>query len=172
MNLEQNHAVLAGHTFAHELRYARVNGLLGSMDVNQGDYLLGWDTDQMPTDIVEATLAMYEVLGQGGIAPGGLNFDAHVRRGSFEPSDVFIGHIAGMDAYARGLKAAHGLRQSGELESFIADRYASFRSGIGKKIVDGAVGFEELEQYALENSVITNTSGRQEMLEGIVSRYI
>lgn len=172
MNLEQNHAVLAGHTFSHELRYARVNGMLGSMDVNQGDYLLGWDTDQMPTDIHEATLAMYEVLNNGGIAPGGMNFDAHLRRGSFEPSDIFMGHIAGMDAYARGLKSAWALKESGELESFIKERYASYEGGIGKQIVDGAVGFKELEKYALEHSQITNTSGRQEMLEGIVNRYL
>ncbi len=172
MNVEQNHAVLAGHTFAHELRYARVNNMLGSMDVNQGDYLLGWDTDQMPTDPTEAMLAMYEVLAQGGIAPGGMNFDAHLRRGSFEPSDIFIGHIAGMDAYARGLKAAHALHESGELEEFIAKRYSSYSSGIGKKIVDGQVGFKELEQYTLENPVITNSSGRQEMLEGILNRYL
>jgi xylose isomerase len=172
MNVEQNHAVLAGHTFAHELRYARVNKMLGSMDVNQGDYLLGWDTDQMPTDPTEAMLAMYEVLAAGGIAPGGMNFDAHLRRGSFEPSDIFMGHIAGMDAYARGLKAAHALRESGEIEEFVANRYSSYSSGIGRKIVDGQVGFKELEQYALENSIITNSSGRQEMLEGILNRYL
>ena len=172
MNVEQNHAVLAGHTFAHELRYARVNKMLGSMDVNQGDYLLGWDTDQMPTDPTEAMLAMYEVLAAGGIAPGGMNFDAHLRRGSFEPSDIFMGHIAGMDAYARGLKAAHALRESGEIEKFVANRYSSYSSGIGRKIVDGQVGFKELEQYALENSIITNSSGRQEMLEGILNRYL
>ncbi len=172
MNIEQNHAVLAGHTFAHELRYARANDMLGSMDVNQGDYLLGWDTDQMPTDIHEATLAMYEVLANGGIAPGGMNFDAHLRRGSFDPADIFIGHIAGMDAYARGLKSAWALRESGEIESFIRERYASYTSGIGKQIVDGKIGFKELETYALDHSQITNTSGRQEMLEGIVNRYL
>lgn len=172
MNLEQNHAVLAGHTFNHELRYARENDMLGSMDVNQGDYLLGWDTDQMPTNVYEATLAMYEVVANGGIAPGGLNFDAHVRRGSFEPEDLFIGHIAGMDAYARGLRAAHALYESRELEDFISERYQSFTSGIGRQIVDGKVGFKELEAYALENPVITNTSGRQELLEGIVNRYL
>ncbi|MFW5683915.1 MAG: xylose isomerase [Spirochaetota bacterium] len=172
MNLEQNHAILAGHTFAHELRYARVNDMLGSVDANQGDYLLGWDTDQMPTNPLEATLAMYEILGNGGLGQGGLNFDAHLRGPSFQPDDIFIGHIAGMDAYARGLKAAYGLRQSGELETFIADRYSSYRGGIGKKIVDGQVGFKELERYALENSRITNTSGRQEMLEGIINRYL
>jgi len=172
MNIEQNHAVLAGHTYAHEIRFARINGLLGSLDANQGDYLLGWDTDQMPTSIMEATLAMYEVLRNGGIAPGGLNFDAHQRRGSFEPEDLFIGHIAGMDTYARGLKAANGLLESGELESFIRERYASYTTGIGKKIVNAEVGFRELEAYALENPVIVNKSGRQELLEAIVNRYI
>jgi len=172
MNLEQNHAILAGHTYAHEIRFARLNGLLGSLDANQGDYLLGWDTDQMPTSIMEATLTMYEVLQNGGIAPGGLNFDAHMRRGSFEPEDLFVGHIAGMDAYARGLKAAHGLVESGEIESIIRDRYASYSTGIGKQIVNGEVGFRELEAYALDNSVIANKSGKQELLEAVVNRYI
>lgn len=172
MNIEQNHAVLAGHTYSHEIRYARENGLLGSLDANQGDYLLGWDTDQMPTDLIEATLAMYEVIQAGGIAPGGLNFDAHQRRASFTPDDLFIGHIAGMDAYARGLKAAHALVESGEIERFVSERYASYSTGVGKKIVDGEVGFAELEQYALANPTIENTSGRQEMLEAIVSRYV
>jgi xylose isomerase len=172
MNLEQNHAVLAGHTYSHEIRFARTNGLLGSLDANQGDYLLGWDTDQIPTSIMEATLVMYEVLLNGGIAPGGLNFDAHMRRGSFEPEDLFVGHIAGMDAYARGLRAAHGLVESAEIETFVRDRYASYSTGIGKKIVSGEVGFKELEAYALENSTITNKSGKQELLEAIVNRYI
>jgi xylose isomerase len=172
LNIEQNHAVLAGHTYQHELRYARENNILGSMDANQGDFLLGWDTDQMPTSIEEATLAMYEVVANGGIAPGGLNFDAHLRRGSFEPKDIFIGHIAGMDAYARGLKAAHALYSSGELEQFVKERYAGFQNGIGKRILDGSVGFKELEQHALSQGEIVNTSGRQEMLEAIVSRYL
>ena len=172
MNLEQNHAILAGHTYSHEIRFARINGLLGSLDANQGDYLLGWDTDQLPTSIMDATLTMYEVLKNGGIAPGGLNFDAHMRRGSFEPADLFIGHIAGMDTYARGLKSAHALVQSAELEDFVKDRYSSYSTGIGKKIVDGQVGFRELEAYALENKTITNKSGGQELLEAIVNRYI
>ncbi len=172
MNVEQNHAILAGHTFAHELRYARENDMLGSIDVNQGDYLLGWDTDQMPTSATEAMLAMYEVLHNGGISPGGLNFDAHLRRGSFEPEDLFIGHIAGMDAYAKGLRAAHALLESGEVEQFVKNRYRSYDSGIGKKIVDGAVGFRELEEYALAQRTISNESGRQEMLEGILNRYL
>ena len=172
MNIEQNHAILAGHTYAHEIRYARTNGLLGSLDANEGDYLLGWDTDQMPTSVMEATLVLYEVLQNGGIAPGGLNFDAHLRRASFAPDDLFIGHIAGMDAYARGLKAAHSLVESGEIESFVRDRYASYSTGVGKQIVSGQVGFKELEAYALQNTTITNTSGRQELLEAIVHRYI
>lgn len=112
------------------------------------------------------------MLQNGGIAPGGLNFDAHMRRGSFEPEDLFVGHIAGMDAYARGLKAAHGLVESGEIESIIRDRYASYSTGIGKKIVNGEVGFRELEAYALDNSVIANKSGKQELLEAVVNRYI
>ncbi len=172
MNIEQNHAILAGHTFAHELRYARTNNMLGSMDINQGDYLLGWDTDQMPTNVMEATLAMYEVVQNKGLGSGGLNFDAHVRRGSFNAEDLFIGHIAGMDAYARGLKAAVALSESGEVEEFVRQRYSSYTSGVGKQIVEGKVGFEELEKYALENSNIENKSGRQEMLEAIINRYI
>jgi xylose isomerase len=172
INVEQNHAILAGHSFSHEIRTARINGMLGSLDANQGHYLLGWDTDQMPTDVMEAVLAMYEVLQNGGIAPGGLNFDAHLRRASFEPKDIFHGHIAAMDAYARGLKAAHALVESGEIEEFITKRYSSYTSGIGKQIVDGEVGFKELEEYALSHSKIDNESGGQEVLEGIISRYI
>lgn len=172
INVEQNHAILAGHSFSHEIRTARINGMLGSLDANQGHYLLGWDTDQMPTDVVEAVLAMYEVLQNGGIAPGGLNFDAHLRRASFEPKDIFHGHIAAMDAYARGLKAAHALAESGEIEDFITKRYSSYSSGIGKQIVEGKVGFKELEEYALSHSKIDNESGGQEILEGIISRYI
>ncbi|TVR63033.1 MAG: xylose isomerase [Spirochaetaceae bacterium] len=172
INIEQNHATLAGHTYAHEIMTARIYGLLGSLDANQGDYLVGWDTDQLPTDIYEATFAMYEVLKNGGIAPGGMNFDAKLRRGSFEPADIFHGFVAGMDTYARGLKAAHALLESGELEDFRKQRYASWNSGIGKQIIDGKAGFAELEKYALENSSIKNTSGRQEVLEAIVNRYI
>lgn len=172
INIEANHATLAGHTFQHELRVARINGILGSVDANQGDELLGWDTDQFPTNLYATTLAMYEILQNGGLAPGGLNFDAKVRRGSFEPIDLFYAHIAGMDAFAHGLKAAHKLLESGELEEFIAERYSSYSSGIGEKIVKGEVGFKELADYALENNQIVNTSGRQELLENILNRYI
>lgn len=172
MNIEANHATLAGHTFQHELRLARINGMLGSVDANQGDELLGWDTDQYATNVYTTTLAMYEILLNGGLAPGGLNFDAKVRRGSHEPIDLFYGHIASMDAFARGLLVAHRLIESGELEQFVSNRYAGYRSGIGAKIVSGEVGFKELTEYALENDQITLESGRQELLENILNRYI
>ena len=123
VNIEANHATLAGHTFQHELRLARINGLLGSVDANQGDQLLGWDTDQFPTNIYDTTLAMYAILLNGGLAPGGLNFDAKVRRGSYDSLDLFYGHLAGMDAFARGLVVAQRLLESGELEDFIAERW-------------------------------------------------
>jgi xylose isomerase len=146
--------------------------MLGSMDANQGDYLLGWDTDQFATNIYEATMAMYEVLKNGGLAPGGLNFDAKLRRPSFQPDDIFYGHIAAMDTYARGLKVAHALLESGELEDFVADRYKSYSEGIGKQIVNEEVGFRELEEYALKHDRIENGSGRRELLEAIINRYI
>lgn len=172
MNIEANHATLAGHTFQHELHVARINGILGSVDANQGDPLLGWDTDQFPTNIYDTTLAMYEVLKNGGLHQGGLNFDAKVRRGSFEPVDLVYAHIAGMDAFARGLKVAYQLLESQVLENFIEKRYESYTYGIGKEIVEGKVGFKELEEYALQNNKIVNVSGRQEMLESILNQYI
>ncbi len=172
MNIEANHATLAAHTFQHELRVSRINGVLGSIDANQGDLLLGWDTDQFPTNIYDTTLAMYEVLKAGGFTTGGLNFDAKVRRGSFEAVDLFYGHIAGMDAFAKGLKIASSIIEDGKMDKFIEDRYASFRTGIGKDIVDGKVGFKELEKYAMENDKIVNASGRQEMLEAMLNQYV
>ncbi|WP_105618845.1 xylose isomerase [Vallitalea okinawensis] len=172
MNIETNHATLAGHTLQHELHLARINGLLGSVDANQGDMLLGWDTDQFPTDLYTTTMAMYEILKNGGLHKGGLNFDAKVRRGSFEPEDLFYAHIAGMDAFAKGLKVAHRLLEDKVFENFTAQRYSSFNSGIGKKIIDGEVDFESLSQYALSLDGIRNESGRQEMLEGILNDYM
>ena len=172
LNVEANHATLAGHTFQHELNMARINNALGSIDANQGDMLLGWDTDQFPTNIYDTTLCMFEVLKQGGIAPGGLNFDAKVRRGSFEPEDLFIAYIVGMDTFAKGLLVAEKLLQDKALDSFVEERYASYNSGIGKKIVEGSTSFEELAAYALEHDQIVNHSGRQEMLEDIINRYI
>ncbi len=172
LNIEANHATLAGHTFQHELNMCRINGVLGSIDVNQGDLLLGWDTDQFPNDIYSATLCMYEVLKNNGIAPGGLNFDAKVRRASFEPLDLFIGYILGMDTYAKGLLVAQKLLEDRIIEDFIEERYSSYNHGIGKKIVQNETDFEELEEYALSLKDIHNHSGRQEMLEGIVNQYI
>ncbi len=172
LNIEANHATLAGHTFQHELLISRINGALGSIDANQGDMLLGWDTDQFPTNIYDATMCMYEVIKNGGIAPGGLNFDAKVRRGSFQYDDLFISYIVGMDTFAKGLLVADKLYSDGVLEDFVAKRYSSYTEGIGKKIVDGATDFEELASYAVDHDKIQNTSGRQEMLEDIVNRYI
>ncbi|HYE81955.1 MAG TPA: xylose isomerase [Clostridia bacterium] len=172
LNIEANHATLAGHTFQHELLMARINGVLGSIDANQGDMLLGWDTDQFPTNVYDTTMCMYEVLKNGGIAPGGLNFDAKVRRGSFQSDDLFIAYIAGMDTFAKGLLAADKLLNDGVLESFIASRYASYTKGIGKKIIENGTDFEELAEYALKHDHIVLQSGRQEMLEDIVNRYI
>lgn len=173
VNIEANHATLAGHTFQHELHLARINGVLGSVDANQGDPMLGWDTDQFPTNIYDATLAMYEILkNEGGLGKGGLNFDAKVRRASFTPEDLFYSYMAGMDTFAKGLKIAYEILEDKVFEDFVAKRYSSFTQGIGKDIVDGKVGFEELEIYALSNDQITNESGRQEKLEGILNQYI
>lgn len=172
MNIEANHATLAGHTFQHELNLCRVNGVLGSVDANQGDLMLGWDTDQFPTNIYDATLAMYEILKAGGFTTGGLNFDSKVRRGSFEPIDLFYGYISGMDTFAKGLLVAAKLLEDKVFENFISKRYESYTSGIGKDIVEGKVGLKELEKFALELKDVNNVSGRQEMLETILNQYI
>ena len=172
MNIEANHATLAAHTFQHELNMARINGVFGSVDANTGDPMLGWDTDQFPTNVYDTTLAMYEVLQAGGFTSGGLNFDAKVRRGSFQEDDLFLSYIAGMDTFDKGLRVASKLLESGELEQFIAKRYESYNEGIGKDIVGGRVGFSELEAYALIHGVTPNTSGRQEYLETVLNQYI
>lgn len=172
VNIEANHATLAGHTFQHEVHLARINGMLGSLDINQGDPNLGWDTDQFPTNIYDATLLMYEVLKNGGITPGGLNFDAKVRRASFEVEDLFLGYIAGMDTLAQGLKIAYKMLEEGEFENIVKERYKSFNEGIGKDIVEGRADFESLEKYALSHSSIKNNSGRQELLEARLNQYI
>lgn len=172
LNIEANHATLAGHSFEHDLRVSRINGLLGSLDANQGDMLLGWDTDEFPTDLYSATMAMVEVLLNGGIGRGGVNFDAKVRRASFEPEDLVLAHIVGMDSFARGLQVAAKLIEDRVLEDVINRRYASFTSGIGLDIVSGKADFHTLEAYALKNQAIVNTSGRQELIKGIVNQYI
>jgi xylose isomerase len=171
-NIEANHSTLAGHTFQHDLRVARINGMLGSVDANQGDMLLGWDTDQFPTDLYSTTLCMYEVLKMGGFKKGGLNFDAKVRRASYKPEDIFYAHIAGMDSFAKGLKAAQRMMEDGILEEFIAKRYDSYNKGIGKKILEKKVDFKSLEEYVLGLKEIENSSGMQEYLEGLLNEYI
>src|SRR6056297_3404114 len=171
LNIEGNHATLAGHTFQHELQTARINNALGSVDANQGDMLLGWDTDQFPTNVYKTTLAMYEILKNGGLKPGGLNFDATVRRPSFEPIDLFYSHIAGIDSFARGLKTAYQLLEDRVFEDILKERYQSYQSGIGKKIREGKIGFEKLAEYA-KNNEIKNKSGHQEKLEAILNSYI
>ena len=174
MNIEANHATLAQHTFQHELRVARDNGFFGSIDANQGDPLLGWDTDQFPTNVYDAALCMYEVLKAGGFTNGGLNFDSKARRGSFTPEDIFHSYIAGMDTFALGLRIAQKIIDDGRIDKFVEDRYSSWTTGIGKDIIDGKVGFEELEKYALEKGEVTDslTSGRQEMLEAIINNIM
>ena len=171
-NIEANHATLAGHTFEHELHVARINGMLGSVDANQGDPLLGWDTDEFPTDLYSSTLAMYEILKNGGLGSGGLNFDAKVRRGSFEPEDLFYAHIAGMDSFAIGLKVAQKLIDEKVLDGFIEERYSSFTTGIGRDIVEGNTNFHKLEDYALQLPEIKNTSGRTERLKSMINNYL
>ncbi|MEE0187125.1 MAG: xylose isomerase [Oscillospiraceae bacterium] len=174
MNIEANHATLAQHTFQHELRVARDNGVFGSIDANQGDPLLGWDTDQFPTNVYDAALCMYEVLKAGGFTNGGLNFDSKARRGSFTPEDIFLSYIAGMDTFALGLRIAVKMIEDGRIDMFVADRYASWQIGIGKDIIEGNVTMADLEKYALEKSEVTDSlsSGRQEMLESVVNNIM
>jgi xylose isomerase len=173
LNIEANHATLAGHTFQHELEFAASVDMLGSVDANRGDLLLGWDTDQFPTDLYDCALAMYAILSAGGFKTGGLNFDAHVARESFEPVDLFHAHIGGMDAFARGLKIAAAMRKDGVLKDFVAKRYASWDGALGRKIEKGQVGFKQLSKYMLDKgNPDASASGRVEMLENILNEYI
>jgi xylose isomerase len=172
LNIEANHATLAGHTFQHELRMAIDNKMFGSIDANQGDALLGWDTDQFPTDVYQTTLCMYEVLSAGGFTKGGLNFDAKARRSSNTFKDIFISHIAGMDAFAIGLIAADKIISDGRIDSFVAQRYQSFTTGIGKKIVEGKTSLKELAEIALTLDEIKVESGGQEYLESVINQIL
>ncbi|HVX64706.1 MAG TPA: xylose isomerase [Pirellulales bacterium] len=173
MNIETNHATLAGHTMQHELEYAGAQGFLGSIDANTGDLLLGWDTDQFPTDVYLTTQCMLSILKYGGLAPGGVNFDAKVRRDSFEPIDLFYAHIGGMDAFAHGLKIAAAIRADGKLAQIVKDRYSSWDGGIGAEIEAGKASFASLEKYMLDKGEITpNRSGRQEMIENLINTYL
>ena len=172
MNIEANHATLAGHSFHHELAYAAANGIFGSVDANRGDYLLGWDTDQFPTDVYETALGMYLILKAGGFTTGGLNFDAKVRRQSIDGEDLFYAHIGGMDAFALGLKIAAKLIQDKALDDVIAKRYAGWSTDLGQKIEKGQVGLEDLEKYTLENGEPAIQSGRQELIENVLNGYM
>ncbi|PKO01585.1 MAG: xylose isomerase [Chloroflexi bacterium HGW-Chloroflexi-5] len=172
LNIEANHATLAGHTFQHELRTAAINNAFGSIDANQGDLFLGWDTDQFPTNIYDTTMCMYEVLKAGGFTTGGLNFDAKTRRQSNTFEDILLSFIAGMDSYALGLRMADKLIRDGRIEKFISERYTSYGNGIGKKIVDGTTNLDELYSYALSHTDIQIESGRQEYLESILNEVM
>ncbi|MFC5702522.1 xylose isomerase [Cohnella faecalis] len=172
LNIEANHATLAGHTFEHELRVSRLNDALGSIDANQGDMLLGWDTDEFPTDLYSTSLAMFEILKNDGLGRGGVNFDAKVRRSSFEDEDLFFAHIAGMDTYARGLKAAAKLIEDRVLDDIVDNRYRSFREGIGADIVSGKADLKSLEAYALKLGTIKNESGRLEQIKSTLNDVI
>jgi len=173
LNLETNHATLAGHTMMHEMDYAGHQGALGSIDANTGDLMLGWDTDQFPTDVYLTAEIMLMLLKYGGVSPGGVNFDAKVRRESFEPVDLFHAHIGGMDAFAHGLKIAAAIRADGDFDAFVKERYSSWDNGVGAEIESGKATFSTLEAYMLEKGEITpNQSGRQEMLENMFNRYI
>lgn len=172
LNIEANHATLAGHDFCHELAFCVANGILGSVDANRGDMLLGWDTDQFPTNLYDTTLGMYIILKGGGFITGGLNFDAHVRRQSIEPIDLFYGHIGGMDAFARGLKGAARMIEDKTFDKAIGDRYKGWRGQLGSNIENKQIGFEELESYILEHGEPEVQSGRQELLENYLNDYI
>lgn len=169
LNIEANHATLAGHTFEHELCVCRINGVFGSVDANQGDPNLGWDTDNFPTDVYSTTLAMLEILRAGGFTNGGLNFDAKTRRPSNTPEDIFLAHIAGMDAFALGLRNACKIIEDGRIDEFVKERYASYHSGIGAKILSDSTDLEELSRYALALDEVKLQSGRQEYLESVVN---
>ncbi|MBI1785891.1 xylose isomerase, partial [Candidatus Sumerlaeota bacterium] len=173
LNLETNHATLAGHNMRHELEWAVDRGMLGSMDANTGDLLLGWDTDEFLTNIYEAAFIMMAILRNGGLK-GGINFDARVRRESVEPVDLFHAHIGSMDTFARGLKIAHRIMKDGALENFKKARYASWNSPMGRKIESGKTTLEEVESHALKLGATPefNPSGRQEMLENIINDYL
>ena len=172
LNIEANHATLAMHDFNHELRTARINGVFGSIDANQGDMLLGWDTDQFPSNVYDAAYCMYEVLKEGGFKNGGLNFDAKTRRQSNTMEDILLAYITGMDTFALGLRIAFKMIEDGRLEKFVEERYASYNHGIGKKIIEGTTNFEELADYAENLSSIEVASGRQEYLEEIINNLM
>jgi len=171
VNIEVNHATLAGHTFEHELAVAVDNGMLGSIDANRGDAQNGWDTDQFPIDNFELTQAMLQIMRGGGFKDGGTNFDAKLRRNSTDPEDIFIAHISGMDAMARALLSAAAILEQSELPQMVKERYASFDAGEGKRFEDGKMTLEELVDYAKAHGEPAQISGKQEKYETIVALY-
>ncbi|MBQ1252969.1 MAG: xylose isomerase [Alistipes sp.] len=171
INIEVNHATLAGHTFEHELQCAVDAGMLGSIDANRGDYQNGWDTDQFPIDLYELVQAMLVIIRGGGLQGGGTNFDAKVRRNSTDPEDLFIAHIAGMDAMARALLIAADIIENSPYEGMLKERYASYDEGMGKEFEDGKLSLEQVVEYAYENEP-EQKSGKQELYEAIVNMYI
>lgn len=172
LNLEVNHATLAGHTFQHEVQVAADAGLLGSMDANRGDYQNGWDTDQFPNNINEVTEAMLIVLEAGGLQGGGINFDAKIRRNSTDAADLFHAHIGGMDTFARALVTADQILQHSDYTKIRKERYASFDSGAGSDFEAGKLTLEGLREYAIQHGEPETISGKQELLENIINRYI
>jgi xylose isomerase len=172
LNLEVNHATLAGHTFQHELQVAVDAGILGSIDANRGDNQNGWDTDQFPNDINEVTEGMLIILEAGGFGGGGINFDAKIRRNSTDPEDLFYAHIGGMDVFARALITADNILQKSDYKKLRKDRYASYDSGSGKDFENGKLTLEDLRQYAIDNGEPKAISGKQEYYENIINRFI
>ncbi len=172
INIEVNHATLAGHTFTHELQVSADAGVLGSIDANRGDYQNGWDTDQFPNNLNELTEAMLIFLEAGGMQGGGVNFDAKIRRNSTDQADLFYAHIGGMDTFARALITADAVLQKSEYKKFRQERYASFDAGKGKEYTEGKLSLEDLRDYAIQNGEPERRSGRQEWLENIINRYI
>ena len=171
VNIEVNHATLAGHTFEHELAVAVDNGMLGSIDANRGDYQNGWDTDQFPIDNYELTQAMMQIIRNGGLGNGGTNFDAKTRRNSTDFEDIFIAHSAGMDAMARALLSAADVLEKSPYKQMLADRYASFDAGKGKEFEEGKLSLEQVVEYAKTQPEPATTSGKQELYEAIINMY-
>ncbi|MDR0643601.1 MAG: xylose isomerase [Treponema sp.] len=172
LNIEANHAELAGHDFAHELETAAAAGFFGSVDANRGDYINGWDTDQFPSSYYEAALAMFAILKAGGFTSGGLNFDAKIRRNSIDLSDLFEAHIGGMDTFAAGLVIAQRMIEDGKIQKFVKDRYASFDSGDGAKFAKGELTLEDLARIGSDYGTLGFSSGKQERLENILNQYL
>ncbi|HWP09944.1 MAG TPA: xylose isomerase [Polyangiaceae bacterium] len=173
VNIEANHAILSGHSFQHEVAYALGNGVFGSLDMNRGDPQLGWDTDQFPNDIAETAIVLYTLLKGGGFTTGGMNFDAKLRRESIDPADLFHAHIGGLDTLARGLIIADKMIQDGKLERVVTERYSGWKTPLGESIMGGKVSLKDLSEQVLGKGIDPKPrSGQQEMLEGLVNRYL